>query len=111
MEVIDDSGIPESYEAFKLEQRGIELIPESERPMKPSGLFWLWAGATWNVEYLVYGALIVSFGLSFGQAIVAILVGNLVYAFLGIASLWGPEAGTTQLMVSRASFGRNGNRA
>jgi NCS1 family nucleobase:cation symporter-1 len=101
----------ESYEAFKLEQRGIELIPETERPMKPTGLFWLWAGATWNVEYLVYGALVVSFGLSFGQAIVAILVGNLVYAFLGVASLWGPEAGTTQFMVSRASFGRNGNRA
>jgi NCS1 nucleoside transporter family len=107
---LDGSVTSESYEAFKLEQRGIELIPESERAMKPSGLFWLWAGATWNVEYLVYGALIVSFGLSFGQAIVAILVGNLVYAFLGIASLWGPEAGTTQLMVSRASFGRNGNR-
>jgi NCS1 family nucleobase:cation symporter-1 len=103
--------VSESYEAFKLEQRGIELIPDADRAMKPSGLFWLWAGATWNVEYLVYGALVVSFGLSFVQAIVAILVGNLVYAFLGIASLWGPEAGTTQLMVSRASFGRNGNRA
>ncbi|HXY44933.1 MAG TPA: cytosine permease [Acidimicrobiales bacterium] len=101
----------ETYEAFKLEQRGIELIPDSDRAMKPAGLFWLWAGATWNVEYLVYGALVVSFGLSFGQAIVAILVGNLVYAFLGIASLWGPETGTTQLMVSRAPFGRNGNRA
>lgn len=100
----------ESYEAFKLEQRGIELIPDTDRPMTPAGLFWLWAGAIWNVEYLVYGALIVSFGLSFYQAVLAILVGNLVYAFMGLASLMGPEAGTTQFMVSRAPFGRNGNR-
>ncbi len=98
-------------QAFKVEQRGIELIPESERHMRPSGLFWLWAGGTWNVEYLVYGALIVSFGLSFLQAVIAILVGNVFYAFLGAASLQGPETGTTALMVSRAPFGRNGNRS
>ncbi len=107
---IDGTVTSEGYGAFKLEERGIDLIPETERPMTPAGLFWLWAGAIWNVEYLVYGALIVSFGLSFYQALVAILVGNLVYGFLGLASLMGPEAGTTQFMVSRAPFGRNGNR-
>ena len=79
--------------------------------MRPSGLFWMWAGALWNVEFLVYGALIVSFGLSFWQAVWAILVGNIFYAFLGWASLPGPETGTTAFMVSRAPFGRNGNRA
>lgn len=104
------AGTSERYEAFRLEQRGIDLIPETERPMAPAGLFWMWAGAIWNVEFLVYGALIVSFGLSFWQAVVAILVGNAFYAFLGLASLWGPETGTTAFMVSRAPFGRNGNR-
>ena len=99
------------YEAFKVEQRGIELVPDDERPMRPSGLFWLWAGAIWNVEFLVYGALIVSFGLSFTQAVIAILVGNVFYVLLGLASLQGPDTGTTALMVSRAPFGRNGNRA
>ena len=101
----------EGYSAGRLEQRGIELVPESERPMKPSGLFWLWSGAIWNVEFLVYGALIVSFGLSFWQAVAAILIGNVFYIFLGYASLPGPETGTTAFMVSRAPFGRNGNRA
>lgn len=100
----------EEYAAFRLEHRGIELIPESERSMRPSGLFWLWAGAVWNVEFLVYGALILSFGLSFAQAVLAILIGNLAYIFLGFASLWGSETGTTAFMVSRAPFGRNGNR-
>ena len=99
-----------SNQAFKIEQRGIDLVPDNERTMRPSGLFWLWAGAIWNVEFLVYGALIVYFGLSFTQAVVAILVGNFFYLFLGLASLQGPETGTTALMVSRAPFGRNGNR-
>ncbi len=109
--LVVEASAPEGYEAFRLEQRGIELIPEQERPMRPSGLFWMWAGAIWNVEFLVYGALVVSFGLSFWQAVAAILVGNTVYGFLGLASLPGPETGTTAFMVSRAAFGRNGNRA
>ena len=100
----------EDYAAFKVEQRGVELVPDDERPMRPSNLFWLWAGALWNVEYLVYGALIMSFGLSFGQALLAILLGNLSYVMTGLLSLQGPETGTTALMVSRAPFGQNGNR-
>jgi NCS1 family nucleobase:cation symporter-1 len=102
--------LEEDYAAFKLEQRGIEIVPDDERPMRPAGLFWLWAGAIWNVEFLVYGALIMSFGLSFGEAVIAILLGNVVYAVLGLASLQGPETGTTAFMVSRAPFGPNGNR-
>ena len=109
-EAIDRPGEVEEYAAFKVEQRGIDLVPESERPMRPWNLFWLWAGAIWNVEFLLYGALIMSFGLSFSQAVFAILVGNLSYAFLGLASLQGPETGTTAFMVSRAPFGPNGNR-
>jgi NCS1 nucleoside transporter family len=101
----------EAYQAGKVEQRGIELIPQSDRRLRPSGLFWMWAGAIWNVEFLVYGALMLYFGLTFWQAVLAILVGNLGYAFLGWASLPGPETGTTAFMVSRAPFGRNGNRA
>ncbi len=108
--VPEASEASEQYGAFHLEQRGIELIPDSDRSMRPWGLFWLWAGAVWNVEFLFYGALIVSFGLSFGQAVLAIVVGNVFYIFLGIASLPGPAAGTTTFMVSRAPFGRNGNR-
>lgn len=98
------------YAAFKIEQRGIDLIPDSERKMKPSGLFWLWSGAVFNVEFLFYGTLIMTFGLTVWQAILAILVGNLFYAFLGFASLQGPKTGTTAFMVSRAPFGQNLNR-
>jgi nucleobase:cation symporter-1, NCS1 family len=94
-----------------VERRGIEHIPQSERWGKPSGLFWMWAGAVWNVEFVVYGALaVVVFGLSFAQAVVVIVIGNLFYALTGLASLQGPQAGTTAFGVSRAPFGPNGNR-
>src|SRR6516225_6799989 len=102
--------IPQEYAAFKIEQRGIDLIPDAERKMRPSGLFWLWSGAVFNVEFLFYGTLIMTFGLTVPQAIAAILVGNVFYMFLGFASLQGPKTGTTAFMVSRAPFGQNGNR-
>ncbi|HTW08087.1 MAG TPA: cytosine permease [Acidimicrobiales bacterium] len=94
-----------------VETRGIEHVPEPERWGAPSRLFWLWAGAVWNVEYLVYGTLGVAlFGLSFAQAVPVILVGNLFYVLTGLASLQGPVAGTTTFAVSRAPFGPRGNR-
>lgn len=102
--------VPQEYAAFKIEQRGIDLIPDAERKMRPSGLFWLWSGAVFNVEFLFYGTLIMTFGLTVTQAIIAIIVGNLFYALLGFASLQGPKTGTTAFMVSRAPFGQNGNR-
>jgi nucleobase:cation symporter-1, NCS1 family len=102
--------MPQEYAAFKLEQRGIDLIPDAERKMKPAGLFWLWSGAVFNVEFFYYGTLIMFFGLSVPQAVAVILIGNLFYALLGFASLQGPKTGTTAFMVSRASFGQNGNR-
>jgi purine-cytosine permease-like protein len=105
-----EAGGVQEYAPFKVEQRGIDLIPDAERKMTPAGLFWLWAGAVFNVEFFFYGFLISSFGLSFGQCLLAIVVGNLFYAFLGLASLQGPAVGTTAFVVSRAPFGRNGNR-
>ncbi|MDR2987158.1 MAG: cytosine permease, partial [Nocardiopsaceae bacterium] len=94
-----------------IERRGIEYIPLSERWGLPGRLFWMWAGAIWNVEFLVYGVLgIVVFGLSFTQAVIVIVAGNLSYLLTGLASLQGPQAGTTCFGISRAPFGPRGNR-
>jgi purine-cytosine permease-like protein len=94
-----------------VEHRGIEYVPEQSRWGTPSGLFWMWAGAVWNVEFLIYGTLaVVVFGLSFVQAVVIILIGNLFYVLTGLASLQAPQAGTTTFAISRAPFGPNGNR-
>jgi nucleobase:cation symporter-1, NCS1 family len=94
-----------------VERRGIEYIPQTERWGKPGNLFWMWAGASWNVEFVVYGAVaVLVYRLSFVQAVVVILIGNLSYLLTGLASVQGPQAGTTAFGVSRAAFGPNGNR-
>jgi nucleobase:cation symporter-1, NCS1 family len=95
----------------QVEHRGIEHVPLGARWGRPAGLFWMWAGAVWNVEFVVYGALaVVVFHLSFAQAVGVIVVGNLFYLLTGLASVQGPEAGTTTFAISRAPFGPAGNR-
>ncbi len=91
------------------ESKGIDYIPLSERRGKPLDLAWMWAGALFNVEYVVYGALlIVAFGLRFWQALVVVLVGNLSYLVTGLGSLQGPRAGTAAFTINRAPFGPRG---
>jgi nucleobase:cation symporter-1, NCS1 family len=108
-DVMTSAAAPPSITA--LEHRGIEYVPRDERWGKPANLFWMWAGAIWNVEFLVYGVLgVVVFGLSFTQAALIILIGNLSYVLTGLSSLQGPKAGTTCFGISRAAFGPNGNR-
>ncbi len=100
-----------SDEAFRIERRGIDYIPESERWAKPRSLFGLWAGAITNFEIFIYGAILMAFfGVTFYQAVIIIVVGNLSYLLLGLTSLQGPDAGTTTFIVNRAPFGPNGGR-
>jgi nucleobase:cation symporter-1, NCS1 family len=94
-----------------VERRGIEYVPGRDRWGRPSALFWMWAGAVWNVEYVYYGAIAVVFlGLSFAQAVLVVILGNLSYVLTGLASVQGPRAGTTTFAISRAAFGPRGNK-
>jgi len=108
---VDAPDVATSDEAFRIEQRGIDYIPESERWATPRSLFGLWAGAITNFEIFIYGAILMAFfGVTFYQAVVIIVVGNLSYLLLGLTSLQGPEAGTTTFTVNRAAYGPNGGR-
>jgi nucleobase:cation symporter-1, NCS1 family len=111
------AGIPEAAEAteewkaFLLEQRGIDYIPEDDRSLRPLDLLWMWGGTTANVLVFVYGSLLIVIGLSFWQAVGVILITTFVgYMLLGLASLIGPNAGTSSLATARAPFGINFNR-
>jgi len=54
--------------------------------------------------------ILIGFGFSFLQTLSLIIIGNLSYFLLGLASLQGPDAGTTVFGINRAAFGPNGNR-
>jgi len=94
-----------------VEQRGIELVPESERHGRPRDLFFMWFGTNTNVFYIINGALLISLGLNFLQSLLIILVGNIAgFVLLGFTSLQGPRTGTSTFTINRASFGPNGGR-
>jgi NCS1 family nucleobase:cation symporter-1 len=105
--IIHDS---ESDEAFHVEQHGIDYIPASERWATPRDIFGMWAGASVQVEYFIYGAILMTFGLTFAQVVFVIVLGNLSYLLLGLCSLQGPQTGTTVFAINRAPFGPNGSR-
>jgi nucleobase:cation symporter-1, NCS1 family len=100
----------EPYQAFVIEQRGIAPVPEHDKHMTLPSLFWMWAGSIFNVEYVVTGVLVVYIGLSFTQAVIAILIGSLSFFLVGLASVQGPRTGTTTFAITRAPFGPRAGR-
>jgi len=101
---------PDADRAFHVELHGIDYIPVSERWARPRDLFGMWAGASIQIEYFVYGAILMTFGFTFAQALSLIVIGNISYLLLGVCSLQGPDAGTTVFAINRASYGPNGSR-
>jgi len=94
---------------FRVEPRGVEFIPRASGG--PGHVTSPACGrASVNVEYFIYGAILIGFGFSFLQTLSLIIIGNLSYFLLGLASLQGPDAGTTVFGINRAAFGPNGNR-
>ncbi len=93
----------------KIETRGIEPIPASERHGRSSSLFTLWFAANLGVPPWFLGVLLYSFGLGLGWSLFTVLLGNLVgSALVALPSLMGPRTGLPQLALSRGGFGRVG---
>jgi NCS1 family nucleobase:cation symporter-1 len=101
---------PLSDQVGHVEQHGVDYIPESERWASPRAIFGMWAGASVQIEYFIYGCILMSFGFTFLQAVVIIVLGNLSYFLLGLCSLQGPQTGTTVFAINRAAYGPNGGR-
>ena len=85
--IIHEPGVDDP---FRVEQHGIDYIPASERWATPKDIFGMWAGASVQVEYFLYGAILMTFGFTFAQALSLIIIGNLSYLLLGLCSLQGP---------------------
>lgn len=93
-----------------IEQHGIDPIPIGDRHGSPFELFKLWVGANVNYVVIVTGAFALSVGVTFIQAITAIIIGNLIgCVMVGLTSIQGPRTGTSGMMTSRVSFGQLGS--
>jgi NCS1 nucleoside transporter family len=94
-----------------VEPGGAEFIPLHERHGKPLQLFWTWTSPNLEFATVFVGVLAVAaFGLSFWQAVLAIVIGTAGGAAAqGVLSARGPEHGVPQMVLSRLGFGYWGN--
>lgn len=98
--------------ALTVESAGVDVIADADRKGTPRQLFWPWFAANVSVLGLSYGAWVLDFGVSFGQAVVASVVG-IVFSFLlcGVVALAGKRGSAPTMTLSRAALGVRGNRA
>jgi nucleobase:cation symporter-1, NCS1 family len=94
-----------------VEPGGAEFIPLDERHGKPTQLFWTWMSPNFEFATVFVGVIaVLFFGLSFGQAVAAIVLGTVLGSTTqGILSARGPQYGVPQMILSRISFGYWGN--
>lgn len=96
---------------LEVETNGLDVIDDAERRGRPRQLFWPWFGANVSVLGLSYGSFTLGFGISFGQALAAGVVG-ILFSFLlcGFIAIAGKRGSAPTMLLSRAAFGVRGNR-
>jgi NCS1 family nucleobase:cation symporter-1 len=94
-----------------VEPGGVEFIPLGDRHGKPLQLLWTWASPNLEFATIFVGILAVAvFGLTFWQAVLALLLGNVLGTVThGVLSARGPKHGVPQMVLSRTAFGFWGN--
>jgi nucleobase:cation symporter-1, NCS1 family len=84
-------------------------IPDDARTSTAAHQFWIWAGANIAPINWVLGALGIGLGLSLADTITVLVLGNIVgMAAFGFFVLMGQRTGVSQMVLSRAAFGRRG---
>ncbi|HEY0806242.1 MAG TPA: cytosine permease, partial [Pseudonocardiaceae bacterium] len=94
-----------------VEPGGVEFIPLTDRHGTPLQLLWTWTSPNLEFATVFVGILAVGiFGLSFWQAVLALLLGNLLGSLShAVLSARGPRHGVPQMVLSRIGFGHWGN--
>ncbi|NLR32323.1 purine-cytosine permease family protein [Levilactobacillus tujiorum] len=85
-------------------------VPQQDKTLTPGKLFYNWFAANIGIMGIVFGAIIVSYHLSFIQATLASLVGALSFVFPGWVAMIGKREGVTTFKLSRAAYGVQGNK-
>src|SRR5699024_1702562 len=85
-------------------------VPQKDKTLTPGKLFYNWFAANIGIMGIVFGAIIVSYHLSFVQATLASLLGALSFVFPGWVAMIGKREGVTTFKLSRAAYGTQGNK-
>jgi nucleobase:cation symporter-1, NCS1 family len=94
-----------------VEPGGAEFIPLNERHGRPLQLFWTWTSPNLEFATIFVGVIaIAAFGLTFWEAVLAIILGTAAGSITqGLLSARGPAHGVPQMVLSRLGFGYWGN--
>jgi purine-cytosine permease-like protein len=96
--------------AWAIEQTGIDWISDAERRGKPRRLFWPWAASNLSIYGIATGVYVVTLGLGWWQALIAVAGGVLLsYPLVGLVAVAGTRGGAPTMALSRAAFGHWGN--
>ena len=110
----DDAAVTQlnyGSKVLAVEPGGNEPIPVEARHGSPRGLFWTWTAPNLEFATIFVGVLAVAvFGLSFWQAVAAVVLGNGLAAVAHyLLSADGPLHGVPQMVLGRLAFGYRGN--
>jgi nucleobase:cation symporter-1, NCS1 family len=94
---------------FGIERRGFDHVPEDERTMTMRETAYFWVGTNANLYFVAVGVIALDAGLSVWQALVAVILGTLLFATVGLASIGGVRSGLPTMTFTRAVFGPRGN--
>jgi NCS1 family nucleobase:cation symporter-1 len=94
---------------FGIERRGFDHIPEDERTMTVRETAYFWVGTNANLFFVAVGVIALEAGLSVWQALVAVVLGTLLFAAVGVACVGGVRSGLPTMTFTRAVFGPRGN--
>lgn len=96
---------------LQIEVNGINVISGADRKGRPRDLFWPWFAANISVLGLSFGSFVLSFRISFWQAlsvgVAGIVMSSVLCGFIAVA---GKRGSAPTMVLSRAAFGVRGNK-
>jgi purine-cytosine permease-like protein len=93
----------------RIEEEGVEYIPEVERDSRPANLAAVFLGGNLAFSVIIFGWLPITFGLGWWSAVSASVAGLVLGTALTVPmALLGPRTGTNNAVASGAHFGVSG---
>ncbi len=93
----------------RIEQAGIEYIPDEGRTSSPAAVFSVFVGSNWGWSVVILGWIPITLGLNFWGAVSSSVLGIAIGSvFVAPLSTFGPRTGTNMTVSSGADFGIRG---
>lgn len=99
----------DSLDVTEIVEHSLLPVPDAARTSTAAHQFWIWTGANIAPINWVLGALGIELGLSLWQTVSVLVIGNVIgMAVFGFFALMGQRTGVSQMVLSRAAYGRRG---